>query len=324
MAGLPAGVQRQLDEADAIQRSLSIVKPGEQDGAGDEQTETSTDAAAASLVALDDEPTPTVTPTAEPTPQPQEQFETKYKVLQGKYNSEVPALHAQLRKVTADLDLAMRKIAALTDRKPDETPSKPASEMVTQEELAEYGEELIGFVQKIARQTFDSMAAPLYGRLVAELKPIQDQVSRAELVSTQTQEEIFFGKLAEKVPNWEAINVDERFLAWLAEPVSEFSDETRHAALNRAVTKGDAAKAAAIFLKFTGGDAPPPPASTLQQQATPPKSGSATPRPTPKKIWTLKEYQDAWDHRMYQKKPAEEVDALRAEADLALAEGRVQ
>lgn len=323
MAGLPAGVQRQLDEADAIQRSLSLVKPGDE-VPGDEAAGTGADAAAASLVAADDDPTPTVTPPAEQPPQ-QDPFETKYKVLQGKYNSEVPALHAQLRKLTTDLDVAMQKIALLTERKPEEQPPKPASELVTQEEFAEYGEELIGLVQRIAQQTFNAMAAPLYSRLVNELKPIQEQATRAEQVSAQTQEEIFFGRLADKVRNWATINTDARFLEWLSAPVSEFSDETRHSALNRAVAKGDVDKAATFFTKFIEEVTPPQaPSTSLQQQAAPPKSGNGTPPPPQKKIWTMKEYQDAWDHRAYQKMPAAEVDALRADADQALAEGRVR
>ena len=43
-----------------------------------------------------------------------------------------------------------------------------------------------------------------------------------------------------------------------------------------------------------------------------------------RRVWTMAEYQNVWDHRLSLKMSASEIEALRAEADLALSEGRIR
>ena len=72
-----------------------------------------------------------VEPSVEP---PKEDFEQKYRVLQGKYDSEVPRMSGELRAQGEQID-SLRGVIAQMQKSPE--PVKPPAALVTQEEIDE-------------------------------------------------------------------------------------------------------------------------------------------------------------------------------------------
>jgi len=84
----------------------------------------------------------------------------------------------------------------------------------------------------------------------------------------------FLSRLTELVPNWPAINKDERWLAWLAEANDD--GEERQELLNAAQSVGNAQKVARLFQEFLRGveQPSPPPAPNPKPPVMPTSNGA--------------------------------------------------
>src|SRR5262245_64549504 len=109
---------------------------------------------------------------------------------------------------------------------------------LTQEDLNNFGGELIDVVQRGARQAM----APVVDRLEQENEQLRNHVAQ------QIQRDLH-SQVEREVPNWQQVNSDPRWLAWLNSPDS-YSGHLRQHLLNDAVAKGDAGRVISIFRGF--------------------------------------------------------------------------
>src|SRR5262245_50394536 len=109
---------------------------------------------------------------------------------------------------------------------------------LTQEDLNNFGGELIDVVQRGARQAM----APVVDRLEQENEQLRNHVAQ------QIQRDLH-AQVEREVPNWREVNADQRWLAWLA-GIDTYSGYTRQALLNDATAKGDAGRVVRIFRGF--------------------------------------------------------------------------
>jgi hypothetical protein len=128
------------------------------------------------------------------------------------------------------------------------------------------------------------------------------------------------------VPDWQQINVDERWLAWLSEEDPTFG-LPRQAALDRARHTGDAGRVAALFTQFKA-SLPKPKQETLDSQVAPTITGAPTPTPqaeAPRQRISQKFVQSFYRDMAQNKYHGREAEAQRIENEinLAAAEGRI-
>lgn len=273
------------------------------------------------------DPTPTDPPPADPTPidptpaptndgstpppasGADEQLEHRYKVLQGKYNSEVPRLSAENKDLKGRLQDIEQQLEVLKNAKPPEALVKP-------EEIEEYGEGLIDVARRIAREELAAKQA--------EIDALKNRIDSISNVTTQKVESDFFKSLTEMVPEWEQINQDANFLSWLDE-VDELTGEPRQQLLSRAEKSRDAARTAKFFnvFKKTSSSWAAKSTAALDQQVVPP-TNKAPNTPPSKKIWTRGEVSNFYG-RM-RRGEISDADAVAIEADLQAAqiEGRIR
>lgn len=205
----------------------------------------------------DPEPEPAATP-------PEENWEGKYKALKGKYDAEVPRLSADLREMRD-------QISALTamQQKAAETPPEPApkKDVVTEQDMTDYGEDLIAFVRKVA----ENAAATAVGDLTPKLEQIQGQVVQ----SAQKQaSNTVHSKLDTEIQDWRDINKSPEFLEWLAER-DPYAGDYRKNLLVKAFDEGDAERVTAFFKGFLAERQAVTPNPTTQTEP------AAQPAPTP-------------------------------------------
>lgn len=314
---LPDAVQRQLDETNAYDADLAAQ------------------AAAPPAPELTPPAPEPVAPPPEPTPAPTVDWEQRYKTLQGKYNTEVPALQTQVR----DLSDKVEKLAA-----PPATPAPakdhpPQVKLVTDKDTEEFGAELVDLIRRCATE----VAGPDRTRLEAEIAELKAQLpdlkkDMASVATSQAEDRraTYFVDLTKVVADWEAVNVDEGFIEWLKakDPLSGIA---RGVLLGDAFDKFDVTRTATVFNTWkqeTGKTAPaadpqpePAPASGLEKEVSPGKSRSAeTPMVTDGKIWTnaeVGEFYQAVTRGDYRSSP-QEAQRIDAEIDKALVEGRVK
>ena len=315
---LPKQVEAQLRELEALEKQLDEGQnpaPAEPEPTPAEPPQ-------------DPQPAPTETKPVEPTPTPtepvvaEEKWEQKYKTLKGMYDAEVPRLHADLRDLKAQVD-SLRKAS---ETKPVE-PAKPkaAEKLVTDADVEAFGSDLIEVQRKVARE----VAAEFRGELDA--MRAENEKLREQLTSTGTQvsEASFEQRLYRMVPDFEAVNADPKWIAWLNE-VDPLLRAPRSTVAQQAFNRGDAEGVAHYVAMFKKSVAPVEPTADkteeLERQIQPNRSATSTP-PTSQKG---KVYTNADIEKMFRKATdlgvkgrTDEAKKLEAEIDAAFMEGRV-
>lgn len=310
---LPKQVEAQLRELEALEKQLTDAQNPEPKPAEPPQ---------------DPQPAPAEPKPVEPTPTPtepvavDEKWEQKYKTLKGMYDAEVPRLHADLRDLKAQVD-SLRKAS---ETKPVE-PAKPAAaaKLVTDADVEAFGSDLIEVQRKVARE----VAAEFRGELDA--MRAENEKLREQLTSTGTQvsEASFEQRLYRMVPDFEAVNADPKWIAWLNE-VDPLLRAPRSSVAQQAFNGGDAEGVAHYVAMFKKSVAPVEPTADkteeLERQIQPNRGAtSATPTSQKGKVYTNsdieKMFRKATDLNI--KGQSDAAKKLEAEIDAAYMEGRV-
>ena len=256
---------------------------------------------------------------------PEETWQQKYRTLKGMYDAEVPRLHSDLRDLRAEVD----KLRKATETKPVE-PAKPAAptKLVTDEEVATFGQDLIEVQRKVAREV-----AMEFQKDIEDLRA-ENQKLLTQLTDTgsRVSEASFEQRLHRMVPNFEAVNADPRWIAWLNE-VDPILRGPRKNIAQHAFNSGDAEAVAHYVRLFEASVAPAPSAEPnaanaeeLERQIQPSRSVSSAPSPSPKgKIYTDSDIQKLFKKAvdLGAKGRIDDAAKLEAEIDAAYREGRV-
>ena len=284
-------------------------------------------------------------PAAEPPPDP----DHKYKVLQGKYNAEVPRLTAQLKdsnELVAELRQRLNNLESLiatmkATPAPEETPSTPSGPAgITDEERAQFGPDLIDVIERAA-------AAKIMPQVEQSIAPVKQTVEQVSQTASQQQEsmavsarEKTLASLEAAVPNWVEQNEDPAFLQWLNEH-DAYAGVPRGQLLTQAFQANDANRVIAFFKGFqtenavvTPSEPAPPktePQVKLEEQVAPgtPKPGTiSAPDESGKRQWSRNDISAFYAQKNeYVKKGQPVPDELqKLERDLiaAQAEGRIR
>jgi hypothetical protein len=315
---LPRQVEAQLRELEALEKQLA---EGQNPAPADPEP-------TPAEPPQDPQPQPAEPKPVEPTPTPtepvvaEEKWEQKYKTLKGMYDAEVPRLHADLRDLKAQVD-SLRKAS---ETKPAEQ-AKPAAptKLVTDADVEAFGSDLIEVQRKVARE----VAAEFRGELDA--MRAENEKLREQLTSTGTQvsEASFEQRLYRMVPDFEAVNADPKWIAWLNE-VDPLLRAPRSSVAQQAFNRGDAEGVAHYVAMFKQTIAPveqkADKTEELERQLQPNRGATSAP-PTSQKG---KVYTNADIEKMFRKATdlgtKGQVDAakkLEAEIDAAYMEGRV-
>jgi hypothetical protein len=256
-----------------------------------------------------------------------DEFEQKYKTLRGKYDAEVPRLHSQVKDLTAKLNNLSESLTA----KPKE-PTKPKEKVsyVTDEDRAEFGEELIGVQRRVAQE----VSQEYEGRFEQQSAIIEQLQQQLKVTGNQVGEMSFSQKLSQIVPDFASIDNDERWVEWLNEYDPMLRGPRRDQAA-QAFNTGDA-EAVAHYVKLwresLGPDVPQERQNRqaeLEKQVAPNRSAnSATTKSVGKdaKFYSEREISAAWNkiRTLNTRHKYDEATKLEADITTAYLEGRVR
>lgn len=309
MSTTPRAVLEAEERANKLQEELIANK--QQAASGQTPTDDVTPAASETPPAE----TPPAQATETPAPSndsqnqpPADDWEHRFKVLQGKYNSEVPRFAQENKDLKSRLESLESEMVQLKA-----TPPEP---LVKQEEIDEYGEGLIDVARRIAQEEL--------AKKQSEIDALKEQINQISTATTNTAKNDFFKSLNAIVPEWEQINADPAFLTWLDE-FDELAGETRQSLLTKAEQARDASRVGKFFTSFkkTSSSWAANSQSALEQQVVPP-TNKAPDTPPSKKVWTRGEIAEFYD-RM-RRGVVSDADAIAIEADITAAsiEGRIR
>lgn len=280
-------------------------QPDEAKPTGDSQPPTP-DAASETVAAV------TPAPIATPPSEGDEKWEARYKTLHGKYNAEVPRLHAALKERDGKLNSLTEEVEALKAA----VSAAPRESLIKPEEVNEFGEPLVDLIRRAARDEMSSKDA--------EIAKLKREVESVKTTTVENKEVSFFDKLASAVPDWMAINDDPDFHAWLGE-VDDLTGAQRQDILTAAEEKRDADRVARFFKAFKKVQENKSAAATasLDSQVAPVASRVDEP-PKGKKIWTRAEIADFYARDRRGELTEEQSAAIDKEVQLAIRERRVR
>lgn len=317
MSALPKAVQAQLDQAEAIQAQLAGTAPEAGNPAPEVVVETPVEQVAPSEVQETQ-----VTQQA-----PSVDWEQRFRVLEGKYRAELPRLHEQNRELSERLEQAIKSMETRTQE-----PAPQDSKLVTDADVEAYGADLVDMVRRASREEFDALSKKLVAELDKRFGQVAEKVAKTEERVVKSDTDKFWDEVYKAHADFDAVNADERWFTFLDARIPG-TRLTRRATAEQALSTLDAASINELLTLFKESVAAPAPVEepvkpkakpNLNAQVPPSSSRASTPSEPAKHIWTGAEYAAALDHRNLQRMSREDYERGVAEAEQALAEGRVQ
>lgn len=311
---LPSAVVAQGKRADELLQAHAAARNGNtEQPAPAQETASPTPTPAVSQEPSKEQATPA---TATPTPAAAPDSEHKLRVLQGKYNAEVPRLAAAVK--------AEQEARVRAEKEAEELRKKlAAAPLVTPEEVKEFGEPLVEMTRKVAREETRPVIEE-NEKLKGEVKDLRAQVESTQKVGSSLNTQAFYSALDAKVPNWRVTNDTPEFLKWLDE-VDPLSGRARQEILDDAQNALDASRVAAFFSSYEASvqSRAAPRTEALNDQVVPSTTRTEPPAPQKnQKIWTPASITKFYDDLRRGRYTAEEAGRIERDIDAASREGR--
>ena len=319
MSALPKAIQRQVEQAAAAEAAIAqqVAQPSEVVMTDPSQLAPANDS-------------PSEPQSAQPQPvapqPPAEDWQQKYKSLFGRFAKDTSELQAQNKQYESQMTAMQRQLDTLMQtRKQDEVKEHKAADP---KDVENFGADLIEMVQRYAERVFQSMSDQFgtkANELDGRLKALETQVTGVSDRTNNTLEQQFYATLNTLVPDWEQVNQDPRWLAWLGEEDPVYG-ANRQVALDHAHKGMDVQRVASVFKAFKAAH-PVKPRSSLENQVAPNGASAPSPqapgaRPVLASKFVEKFYNDLAKGR-YAGNEAE-ANRIESEINLAAAEGRIR
>lgn len=272
-----------------------------------------------------DTQTPAPNPDQAPAPQPTHDaayWQSRFEVMQGKYNSEVPRLSAEIAALKRQLE-TLTAAPAANDAKPGEYRSPHVSDAVRQTRA--YRKMAEEFGNDYAENHFEGAAVTAREAAQAEVTPLREEAA----VSARDR---LHADIARLSPNWLRTNDDPAFIQWAQSSVERYSGMPFIQLLNDAYASGDAIRVATIFNDYEAlnanrqpTDSTPNPQPSPDALLAPNNRGSASQSVDNNKgkVWTEAEAERTLDDIVAGRIKGQAAKELEAEITRAWNEGRM-
>jgi hypothetical protein len=281
-----------------------------------------------------------------------EALEQNMRTWRGRYETELPRERQMRQEAEAKMAALQTRLEAL---EANPTPTQQY-ESLRPEELEQYGEDMFAMVERyLMPKVMAQITAGLAG-VNMRFERIEGNLTNTTSRVAKSEQDKFYDRLAERLPNWRTIDESQAFHDWLESPDPIFGEPYKNA-LAKSARLGDDAAVSKVFEAFlnqtgaSGSQAPvrgatiPPAAGTGAAPTAPPVAespsladlaapGKPSTAPTPgngglpgaKRPWTLALIRQFYADQAKGVYRDREAEALQIERDIALAqrEGRVQ
>jgi len=323
---LPKAVQQQLEEADRIVADINGEKTGEDSSETNPVNQQVDQDIQADPPPNDLPPDNTVSQETKQPEVPEEKWAHKYHTLKGMYDAEVPRLHSQMREMQTQMQQLIADKAAVEATKVEQ--KQVVESLITEQDKEAFGPDLIDLIERATESKVGTLRER-EAQLVQEIKELKGQLGSVSERQVVSDKDRFLAGLGQQVSDWESLNVDQGFLAWLQQ-VDPVYGVPRQAALSNAYEVLDVTRVANIFkaYKQTLPQTPAPSKAKqeLQRQVAPTRTRSTT---TPSdnvndKIFTnqdIEQFYNDWRRGFYDEQEAADMEK---QIHTAIAEGRIR
>jgi len=278
---LPKAVQQQLEEADRIVADINGEKTGEDSSETNPVNQQVDQDIQADPPLNDLPPDNTVSQETKQPEVPEEKWAHKYHTLKGMYDAEVPRLHSQVREMQTQIQQLIADKAAVEATKVEQ--KQVVESLITEQDKEAFGPDLIDLIERATESKVGTLRER-EAQLVQEIKELKGQLGSVSERQVVSDKDRFLAGLGQQVSDWESLNVDQGFLAWLQQ-VDPVYGVPRQAALSNAYEVLDVTRVANIFkaYKQTLPQTPAPSKAKqeLQRQVAPTRTRSTSIRTKP-------------------------------------------
>lgn len=329
---LPAAVRAAAARSDAIVRQLKGEPQVTSEGNTEQPEETPPNDGQPPMTAQVQQETTQTDNQPEPQKPGDESWEHKYNSVLGRLRRS----QEQMKEMAEQINNLQGVIATMqTTPSASEVPSFKTERLITDEEVRDYGEDLLTVVGKKAREEL----APVIGKYEEKIADLERQLKGVNSVVQQDTQQKLLNALDENLPTWRDLNRNEDFLAWLRLP-DTYSGAIRHEMLKAAYAQGNAPRVLAFFNGFLAEEAATSPAEgepvkgtrvpkvPLENLAAPgrAKTAASTSGPAEKPIFTRAQIASFYADVAAGKFRGRDADKAKLEAQIfdAGREGRIR
>lgn len=180
-------------------------------------------------------------------PQPQEgdndeTWRHKFLSMQGRYNAAAKsngAMEHQMRELAQELIRTQSLLAAANQAPPlQQDHRRDHNNLITDEDRANYGDDLINLTQRAAR----AAVSP-------ELEALRSENQNLKKTVNTSVKQALFADVTSAIPNWREINRTTQWLSWLTLP-NLYTGQIRQKMLDAAIAGAEAPKVIQLFRDF--------------------------------------------------------------------------
>lgn len=255
MANLPEQLQRQVDEADAV---LAQMQTPETPPVDDTVT-------SVQVVEVPSNVT-SVQPTVLPNDPNSDTYEQRWKSLQGIFNATVRQKDALTGRV-AQLE---QMLSTLHQPAQQQVQQSNGTRYLTEKDVTDYGDS-IDVMRRVVREELAPVISQFQGSIQSLGQNVSNQVQHVAQRQALTQDELFYQKLNQEVPDWMKINDNPLFQQWLSE-VDQQTGIQKQIYLQDAHRNLDVKRVAYFFHKWASEQQPVTPATEPQTVTRTPAS----------------------------------------------------
>lgn len=173
-----------------------------------------------------------------------EKWKSRFLVLQGKYDSEVPRMAQEIRELKAEITTLTERQQNADSGAANTATANTLSDDVLAELEDRLGPELLDAFLKIADSRVDSSVSERMAKIEKQVEQVSTETAQ------QKAQNAFEDALTRDCANWRDLNVDENFNLHIRNTVEPYSGESLFDLLNEAYQQGDAAKVARLFNSY--------------------------------------------------------------------------
>ena len=313
---LPKAVQQQVEEADRLVADMDLNKTGEPETSLDTQPPNTAEEPRENVILQEQ--------TRQVDSVPDDVWSQKYHTLKGMYDAEVPRLHSQVRELNTQVQTLIGEVERAKVQQPE--PMKQVESLITEQDREAFGPDLIDLIERAAQSKANNPQREL--ELVQEINKLKNQLSNVQEKQVVSDKDRFLNGLAQQVPDWESLNVNQGFLDWLQQidPVYGFP---RQVALTNAYENLEVTRVANIFNAYKS---LVPTKQTkqlnpeLQRQVAPTRSRSTT-QPGDQQNeryfseWEIGQFYEDWRRGLLDN---DEALKMEKEINIAVTNGRIR
>ena len=201
-----------------------------------------------------------------PPPQPPEDEQTwqqRFRSLSGRTEAEARRARDAITSLSNRLEQLERENSLLKNTAQPEPNGHMNAQGLTQEEIDDYGPEMVDIMRRVAAETA--------GPLQAEIQHLRGQMGHVQQETGNAFLNRMNSTIGAAIPDWSNLNRDPRFIEWSQLP-DVFSGAIRKQLMQDAWNSGDPNRVVAFFRAFLAEEAATNPQGQSQQR-TPPPSG---------------------------------------------------